>query len=481
MRKIVSGIMLTLLLIGMLTLAFNIQPVKSEPRTIIVPDEYPTIQEAINAANPGDTIYVKAGIYSELISIEKNGLRIVGEEKTETIVDGIICIYANNISVGGFTIQGGGAFGVYLEGSSNIVWDNIISTGYYEGICISWYSSNNIIVHNLITPYEGSSLEVYGGIRIDRSNNNIIDENIVSGRPWGITLYEAENNLIIRNTIFNCSRGGMFLMEQDVNNNIYHNNFINNTQQVYIRTPGYVNYWDDGYPSGGNYWSDYTGVDLFSGPYQNETGSDGIGDTPCVIDENNVDHYPLMNPYNITLPIPPVISATVDINPKALNLKSRGKWITTYIELPEGYDVANINVSSIMLNDTILVEPSPTVIGDYDNDTIPDLMVNFNRTIVSEHILSSNIVYGNVTLTLTGQLYNGTIFAGSDIILVSALVGDVNINGYVGIDDIQTATESFGSYPNHPRWNPNANFTPDNYIGIDDICLIAKNFGETYT
>jgi len=79
-------------------------------------------------------------------------------------------------------------------------------------------------------------------------------------------------------------------------NQIYHNNFINNTNQASV-TVGYENVWDDGYPSGGNYWSDYTGLDLYSGPYQNETGSDGIGDTPHIIDANNRDSYPLMYPY----------------------------------------------------------------------------------------------------------------------------------------------------------------------------------------
>jgi hypothetical protein len=64
----------------------------------------------------------------------------------------------------------------------------------------------------------------------------------------------------------------------------------------------YANFWDDGYPSGGNYWSDYSGVDKFSGPYQNKTGSDGIGDAPYSIDQNNVDRYPLMSPWKpITL------------------------------------------------------------------------------------------------------------------------------------------------------------------------------------
>jgi len=59
---------------------------------------------------------------------------------------------------------------------------------------------------------------------------------------------------------------------------------------------GYSSSWDDDYPSGGNYWSNYTGVDVKSGSYQNETGSDGIGDTPYIIDANNIDDYPLVVP-----------------------------------------------------------------------------------------------------------------------------------------------------------------------------------------
>jgi hypothetical protein len=56
------------------------------------------------------------------------------------------------------------------------------------------------------------------------------------------------------------------------------------------------NTWDNGYPSGGNYWSDNGGADSYSASYQNETGSDGIGDAPYVIDSNNTDRYPLMGP-----------------------------------------------------------------------------------------------------------------------------------------------------------------------------------------
>jgi len=177
--------------------------------------------------------------------------------------------------------------------------------------------------------------------------------------------------------------------------------------------------------------------------------------------------------------LPLGVTATVDINPHALNLWSRGRWITAYIELPEGYNIADIDISTIKLNDTIPAEPEPTEIGDYDNDTIPDLMVKFNRTAVSEYILSKGIMTGNVTLTITGQLIDGTQFEGSNVIQVR-MPGDINIDGKVNILDAMLAAQAFGSYPEHRRWNYVADENEDNQINILDLILIAKNFGKTY-
>jgi len=71
------------------------------------------------------------------------------------------------------------------------------------------------------------------------------------------------------------------------------------------------------------------------------------------------------------------------------------------------------------LNSSVPVDPNaPTSIGDYDNDGIPDLMVKFDRTQVAEYILSKDIVIGNVTLTITGQLNNGTRFQASHAIRI---------------------------------------------------------------
>jgi len=117
-----------------------------------------------------------------------------------------------------------------------------------------------------------------------------------------------------------------------------------------------------------------------------------------------------------------VCIATVKICPQALNLRSRGKWITAYVEIP-GYDPHDINVSSMLMNITIPAEPKPKAIGDYDNDGIPDLMVKFDRAEVVSYVLANvNVLelieerFMSVTLTLTGKLNDGTPFQGNDTI-----------------------------------------------------------------
>jgi parallel beta-helix repeat protein len=148
-------------------------------------------------------------------------------------------------------------------------------------------ASNSTITHNTATS------NTYG-VYAEASDNNNISGNNITNNFDGIDLYSSSNNSISENNITNNSWNGVDL-ELSISNEIYHNNFINNTSQVSSdRSP---NTWDNGYPSGGNYWSDYKGTDLYSGPYQNVIGSDGIGDTPYVIDANNTDYYPLMKLY----------------------------------------------------------------------------------------------------------------------------------------------------------------------------------------
>jgi hypothetical protein len=175
------------------------------------------------------------------------------------------------------------------------------------------------------------------------------------------------------------------------------------------------------------------------------------------------------------------ISATVDIVPNALNLKSRGKWITAYIELPQDYNAADIDVSTIALNSTFSAELTSTAIGDYDSDGIPDLMVKFNRTELVSFMVSHSVDHGNAVLTIAGQLVGGEYFGGSGTIRVSALVGDVDCNGKVEIADIVKASTSYGSEEEDTNWNPNANFAPAwDKIDMFDLVTCVKHYGEKY-
>jgi len=199
--------------------------------------------------------------------------------------------------------------GVYFYGSSfNIVSENNI-TSNSNGIRIQESVLNNVFKNNMT---ENSS-----GVNFwERGNNNTVSENSMTNCSTGVRFYKSHGNIVSGNNIANSSSNGIYLFQSFYNtisgnnltknayagvlasgsyhNRLYHNNIVENTNQVVSYDS--VNVWNNGYPSGGNYWSDYTGVDVYRGIYQNETGSDGIGDTPRLINAQNQDQYPLMTP-----------------------------------------------------------------------------------------------------------------------------------------------------------------------------------------
>lgn len=109
-----------------------------------------------------------------------------------------------------------------------------------------------------------------------------------------------------------------------------------------------------------------------------------------------------------------ILLGSIDIKPDILNLKSKGKWITCYIELPKEYDVDNVDVSTMILNEQVPAELKFSEIGDYDGDETPDLMVKFNRSLVQQILNAGD----EVKITVSGELNDGTPFEGSDTIRV---------------------------------------------------------------
>jgi len=172
------------------------------------------------------------------------------------------------------------------HGSYNHIYNNKVHSNRGAGIHVDWPSTDNIIYNNDISSNTNTGIRV-----INQANRTEIFGNKISENFCGIQLENSFANNISGNYIVN-NAAAVTLVSSE-NNTVYHNNFIGNGWQVYVQ-PSRFNIWDDGYPSGGNYWSDHTGLDLYSGLYQDETGSDGIGDVPYTIDANNTDRYPLM-------------------------------------------------------------------------------------------------------------------------------------------------------------------------------------------
>jgi parallel beta-helix repeat protein len=199
----------------------------------------------------------------------------------------------NNILTGNdMTENGDGIFS--LNSMNCTVVDNNISGSSNVGLHFQ-NSSDNLMSGNSITHNDR-------GILLDSCSGNSVVRNEVANSTDGIVLISGSSNIIKGNTITSNKESGIELLTGTFgvafgNDRIFHNNVVGNGGQAYVGGPFYGNAWDDGYPSGGNYWGDYSGTDLYSGSNQNVTGGDGIGDTPYVIDSTSVDHYPLMAPF----------------------------------------------------------------------------------------------------------------------------------------------------------------------------------------
>jgi parallel beta-helix repeat protein len=418
-------------------------------KILTVPDDYPTIQDAVSAAEQGDTVSVRNGVYTENIFIGKP-LTLQGENRETTIIDGgangdAVTITASEVSMSGLTVRNGNN-GIVIRSSlpidHNTLEDLIVTgntghgifsrkTGGYHRIenCILSHNGgcglsahhftrsvirNCEIFQNHTGLYTGWSWYLLvegndvhhntGGIGLDSCYDSTATGNIIFSNGTGISLhYISSRNTIKNNTIFDNKLGiGLGLQWSGVGGHrIYHNDFISNQTQINEnKTIANFQYWDDGYPAGGNYWSDYTGQDI---------NSDGIGDAPHHLLGEANDNYPLMKPRNR-------IPAAVGSESGAPNLGTKDDWIAVSIELPAGLPVKDIDVSTLRLNGTVSPEKKQFTIGDDDGDGIPDLKVRFSRHNVNRALQSAE----DGVLAVSGNLHNGLPFQGNLSLQIAA-------------------------------------------------------------
>lgn len=363
-------------------------------KLVIVPDNYPSIQEAVYGAALGDRIMVRNGTYYERITVNKT-VSLYAEYEHGAVVDGlgvgtVFNITANNVSITGFVIRNGGSPSVIYSGilltsvtgclladnyinqcnrgvlvsssNNNTVAGNYLSsdlwTGSYDmaiGILLSG-SSNNTIIGNVADKNRGD------GISLHASNYNILTANVASANGYlgpshpgfGITLYDSTYNIMISNNITSNQFGGMFLYNSQ-GNRVYGDNFINNgifgnNAQVWN---GYncINTWDNGYPSGGNYWSDF----LTRYPNATQRGTSGLWDTPYVMDPSNIDRFPLMKPFVATTKLQ-VVARTFSTQSKIQGIFGQTSTVRIGANVTKGiYSVSSVQVTARDFANSILV------------------------------------------------------------------------------------------------------------------------------
>jgi parallel beta-helix repeat protein len=344
--------------------------------SIVVPDDFSKIQEAVNNAPEGGTVFVRNGFYNERIYIRKS-MSLIGEDRENTVIESpqpgpLVCatieVTADDVTISGFTIKNASIGiwvtdypaphpsrckiignniidnfrdGIVTEGGENqLISGNTIKGNGEEGI--HFRSSNSAISGNNIT---GNG----GGIGINSCGNVTVSNNSISGNGGGVGLawdgpfYVYGNNItdnqgvgiefsigchnstayqnnIARNDIgvnlvnFHVSDSGTI----GLGNIVYRNNIVDNSQQAFVERE-----WEFAeeyqYNNGTDVisWNNGKEGNYWSDyqtqyPNAKEKGSSGIGNTPYMIDENNTDHYPLMSPVTISSTPPPITEPSSD-------------------------------------------------------------------------------------------------------------------------------------------------------------------------
>jgi len=247
---------------------------------------YTKIQDAINDASNGDTVFVfdDSSPYFENLIVDK-GIILIGENRETTIIDGnqngnVVYVTVDGVTISGFTIANGkdgylfagvDIYANYTTVSSNIIknnyigialWnnnqnygiilhnniisDNIIISNSFEGIWFD-FCKNSIVKNNILKNNSYSSIHMFS------ANNNLVSGNDISNNIYGLSLYDDSNNNEVSHNNFVNNEKYCILILDSGKNNISHNNFINsgrrNVKLFYYIWSMRRNKWN------GNYWS----------------------------------------------------------------------------------------------------------------------------------------------------------------------------------------------------------------------------------
>lgn len=341
---------------------------------------------------------------------------------------------------------------------SNTLFKNNLTYTLIEN---SW--QNNVTDNNM-------DFTDYDGLWLLDSANNTISRNTMSNATLALhsstTFRSSSGNMISENNVTNNNIG--FYIQYSPNNTFYHNNFINNGLDIFNPSSSY-NVFDLGYPAGGNYWGpreagpSHTAKDLYRGAYQNETGSDGIEDTPYTY-----DNYPLMKPHSGPHDIGTLIAASKSVISRGYN-----STVTFYVSIINyGEEQETFNFSFHMPGTSyekeLLMESRNSTSFSFNLNTTEFIIGNYSAwTYVSPVSGETDTDDNNRTMTIR-------IVVPGDVSSANQGVPD----GIVNMRDIAYMIILFNTKPSSVNWNPNADVNDDNTVNMRDIAIAIINFNK---
>jgi parallel beta-helix repeat protein len=286
--------------------------------------------------------------------------------------NGIQLLSSFNNTITNSTVVDSANDGIVLDYASkgNTVSHNTIVNSSNAIRMSHQYTDENHIVNNLVVN-NSRGLWIYSFV-----DRNTIADNTFANNTQAISLNrESDENTIVQNTLINNTQG-LFINSCN-DSRIFNNNFINNTVQTVIAYSS--NNWDNGYPNGGNFWSDYNGTD---------SNNDGIGDASYAIEGDNPDRYPLMGTFYD-------FEVTTE----------QGE--TDHVQVVSNSTVSNLTVLRWLSTPNQQLQPGQTYIsflvaGENGSN-------GFCRTVIPRSVLN-----GSYTVLVDGQETPATELAGSN-------------------------------------------------------------------
>jgi parallel beta-helix repeat protein len=367
-----------------------------------------------------------------------NATSVINNTVTDTSY-GIYLEVSSDDTVDRNTLHMDGVDGIFLHASHDVIVSNNMITGSAYGIQLYNSYANTVLANNV-------SDNSYGVYLAYSGPSNTIANNTISGGDWGVSLYSSSGNTATGNTLSH-NTYGVDPVTNSNNNLFHHNNFMENVEQA-VWNPDCNNMWDNGYPSGGNYWSDYTGTD---------SNGDGIGDTSYIIDP-----FSDVAIIDVTASAPDVyVGGTVNITVKTEN---QGTLIETF-NVTVKYENATLGIfGTVGTQEVIDLTPQQSFTVTFIWNTI-DVQPCMNYTITAE----ASVLPGE------SDTADNTYIDGNVQVKIP---GDINGDGIVDVKDLSIVSIAYGSLEGEPDYDPIADLNNDGIVDMKDLTTVGRNLGK---